>query len=88
MKLQIADYSFARVAPADLAIDKELFHNIPAELRHAFKDKFTTKNLSYTQAHCILYLTGKASHELRASTGSRFKADQDALVISNTGRLY
>lgn len=76
------------MAPADLAIDRELFSNIPSELKDAFMDKFTTENLSYAQAHCILHLTGKASHELRASTGSKFKADQDALVISNTGRLY
>ena len=75
------------MAPFGLAIDNERFEDIPQELKHAFKEKFQN-NLSYMQAHCIWELTGKASNELRAWTGSSFKGDQDALVISNTGRLH
>ena len=75
------------MAPLDLAIDNEGFGDIPQELKQAFKKKFYN-NLSYIQAHCISELTGKASKKLREWTGSGFKGDQDALVISNTGRLH
>lgn len=87
MRLSIAGDSFARVAPSDLAIDKEWSEDIPRGLKQAFKYKFKN-NLSYIQAHCIMQLTGKAGQELRALTGSSFKGDQDALVISNTGKFH
>ena len=75
------------MAPSSLAIDNERFEDIPQELKQAFKKKLHN-NLSYIKTHCISALTGKASDELRKATGSRLKADQDALVISNTGRLH
>ena len=83
------------MAPAEFSLDTKWFRDVPSNLKHAFKEKIkghlsydkVKGNLSCVQAHCIMQLTGKAGQELQELTGSSFKGDQDALVISNTGKL-